>query len=143
VSPASQTDIASSRSRCAWCSVIPDYLRRGRAATYYDGRQGRIVPGVATRFSQRARFSVLALVAASLALAGCNLNETDTGQTSTAPTATQAAACDPSYPDFCIPPYDQVGDLDCAEVAGEDFTVLSPDPHGFDADGDGVGCESS
>lgn len=48
--------------------------------------------------------------------------------------------CDPSYPDFCIPP--PPPDLDCADVNGNDFTVLPPDPHGFDREGDGLGCES-
>lgn len=48
--------------------------------------------------------------------------------------------CDPSYPDFCIPP--SPPDLDCAQVSGSNFTVVGSDPHGFDGDGDGVGCES-
>jgi hypothetical protein len=48
--------------------------------------------------------------------------------------------CDPSYPDFCIPP--PPPDLDCPEVNGSNFTVKGTDPHGFDADNDGVGCES-
>lgn len=48
--------------------------------------------------------------------------------------------CDPSYPDFCIAPYPP--DLNCADVPGRRFTVLAPDPHGFDRDADGVGCES-
>ena len=51
-----------------------------------------------------------------------------------------AEGCDPSYPDFCIPPYPP--DLDCADVTGKCFTVLGPDPHGFDGDNDGIGCES-
>jgi micrococcal nuclease len=51
--------------------------------------------------------------------------------------------CDPSYPDVCIPPYSQVGDLDCGHIQHRDFRVLPPDPHGFDGrDNDGVGCES-
>ena len=49
--------------------------------------------------------------------------------------------CDPSYPDVCIPPYDRVGDLDCADVSHSDFRVVGRDPHGFDGDRDGVGCE--
>lgn len=49
--------------------------------------------------------------------------------------------CDPSYPDFCILPAWQVGDLDCGDVDGRRFTVFQPDPHGFDGDGDGIGCE--
>jgi Ca2+-binding RTX toxin-like protein len=48
--------------------------------------------------------------------------------------------CDPSYPDFCIPP--PPPDLDCADVNGTNFTVVGDDPHGFDSDNDGVGCES-
>jgi micrococcal nuclease len=47
--------------------------------------------------------------------------------------------CDPSYPDFCIPP--PPPDLDCADI-GKSFTVIGSDPHGFDADGDGTGCDS-
>ena len=48
--------------------------------------------------------------------------------------------CDPSYPDTCIsspPP-----DLDCGEISDKHFKVVPPDPHGFDRDGDGIGCES-
>lgn len=48
--------------------------------------------------------------------------------------------CSPAYPDFCIPP--PPPDLDCGDVNGQNFTVRSPDPHGFDSDGDGVGCET-
>jgi hypothetical protein len=49
--------------------------------------------------------------------------------------------CDPHYPDFCIPP--PPPDLNCIDVAPHhDFTVLPGDPHGFDADHDGIGCES-
>jgi hypothetical protein len=48
--------------------------------------------------------------------------------------------CSPAYPDFCIPP--PPPDRDCDEVNGTNFTVKPPDPHGFDSDGDGVGCES-
>jgi hypothetical protein len=50
--------------------------------------------------------------------------------------------CDPAYPDFCIPPVELAGDLNCADVSFSNFTVLDPDPHGFDTDLDGVGCES-
>jgi len=49
-------------------------------------------------------------------------------------------SCDPSYPDFCIPP--SPPDLDCDDIAANDFTVYYPDPHRFDADSDGIGCES-
>lgn len=51
-----------------------------------------------------------------------------------------AGACDPAYPDFCIPP--PPPDLDCPDVGRRNFRVRSPDPHGLDGDHDGIGCES-
>jgi len=49
-------------------------------------------------------------------------------------------SCDPSYPDVCIPPYPP--DLDCGEIGYSNFRVVGSDPHGFDRDNDGIGCES-
>ena len=52
-----------------------------------------------------------------------------------------SSKCDyTSYPDFCIAP--PPPSLNCVDV-GNDFTVFSPDPHGFDRDHDGEGCETS
>jgi micrococcal nuclease len=48
--------------------------------------------------------------------------------------------CDSSYPDVCIPPYPP--DLNCDDISKNNFEVLSPDPHGFDREEDGIGCES-
>jgi uncharacterized protein YraI len=55
--------------------------------------------------------------------------------------APKRSNCDPSYPDpgACIsspPP-----DLDCADIRYRRFRVLPPDPHRFDGDHDGIGCE--
>jgi hypothetical protein len=50
------------------------------------------------------------------------------------------ANCSPAYPSVCIPP--RPPDLDCGDIPYRRFTVLSPDPHGFDGDSDGMGCES-
>jgi micrococcal nuclease len=50
----------------------------------------------------------------------------------------QGGGCDPGY-DPCIPPYPP--DLDCGDVDGP-IQVTGDDPHGFDADGDGIGCDS-
>jgi hypothetical protein len=47
--------------------------------------------------------------------------------------------CDNSYPDECIPPPPPV--LDCGDIDEDDFVVRGSDPHGFDDDNDGVGCE--
>lgn len=65
---------------------------------------------------------------------------TTTTQPVTSTTSGSAGDCDPSYPTVCIPPYPP--DLDCGEISHRRFTVLAPDPHGFDGDNDGVGCES-
>lgn len=54
------------------------------------------------------------------------------------------AQCDPSYPDVCIPPLSIAGDLNCPDVPQfARFRVLPPDPHGFDNEGDGLGCENN
>jgi len=50
-----------------------------------------------------------------------------------------APSCDPSYPDVCIAPYPP--DLDCDEIGYSNFRVIGDDPHGFDTDYDGIGCE--
>ena len=51
--------------------------------------------------------------------------------------AAQGSACAPGYSP-CIPPYPP--DVDCADVNGP-IQVSGTDPHGLDADGDGVACE--
>lgn len=58
----------------------------------------------------------------------------------TNPDSPDESNCDPSYPDFCIPP--PPPDLDCGDIPQKNFTVLPPDPHRFDGDNDGIGCES-
>ncbi|MCW2545464.1 MAG: hypothetical protein JWM40_3016 [Frankiales bacterium] len=55
-------------------------------------------------------------------------------------TGPSRSGCDPSYPTVCIPP--PPPDLDCGDISFRRFTVLAPDPHHFDADHDGIGCES-
>jgi hypothetical protein len=52
--------------------------------------------------------------------------------------------CHPSYPMVCIPP--PPPDLDCADIQFDNvrvrWDVADPDPHHFDGNRDGVGCES-
>ncbi len=64
---------------------------------------------------------------------------TPTGTAAVSPTA--PAGCDPAYPTVCIPP--PPPDLDCPDIPHGSFSVLAPDPHGFDPDGDGLGCEGN
>jgi len=59
---------------------------------------------------------------------------------SPSPTIPEELVCDPSYPDLCIPP--PPPDLGCDDVSASNFEVLPPDPHGFDGNNDGVGCET-
>ena len=62
------------------------------------------------------------------------------GPTQPRPRPTPTVNCDPSYPDVGIPP--PPPDLDCGDIPHRRFRVLPPDPHRFDGDHDGVGCES-
>jgi hypothetical protein len=48
--------------------------------------------------------------------------------------------CSPCYPTICIPP--PPPDLDCGDIPYRNFYVAGCDPHGFDGDNDGIGCES-
>jgi hypothetical protein len=67
-----------------------------------------------------------------------------TTTTTATTTTTPAANCAPSYPDVCIPP--PPPDLDCKDIPYRNFRVIynvpDPDPHRFDGDHDGIGCES-
>jgi len=47
--------------------------------------------------------------------------------------------CSPCYPGVCIPP--PPPDLNCPDVLPYCRFAVSCDPHGFDCDGDGIGCE--
>lgn len=72
--------------------------------------------------------------------AGATTTTTDRGVASPAPVTPGSAACDPSYPDVCVVP--SPPDLDCGQIVQRNFRVVGTDPHRFDANRDGVGCES-
>lgn len=75
------------------------------------------------------RLVVAGLVAvAVLALVGC-------GRGSANP-----PVCDPSYPDTCIFPTPPK--LSCTDIPHRNFRVKQPDPHDFDRDRDGIGCDT-
>jgi len=82
--------------------------------------------------------ALLAALLATLPLTGCAAPKGGSaggeGRGRMAP-----ARCHPSYPDVCIPP--PPPDLDCRDIPYRRFRVLPPDPHRFDRDGDGIGCE--
>jgi micrococcal nuclease len=124
------------------------YLRMGDGRLY---NEAMIADGYAHEYTYaipyryQARF-MAAERAARRAERGLWSPTTCAGDTST-PTSSLPPAttggrpgCDPSYPDVCIPP--SPPDLDCADVAARRFRVVAPDPHRFDMDHNGVGCES-
>jgi hypothetical protein len=105
------------------------------------------------------RIAALAAIAAGFVVAvpsvaggqeppGDESSTTETTSSTTQATTTTTLAppegepeCEPSYPDLCIPP--GLPDIDCGDIPElTDFAVLPPDPHGFDGDNDGIGCES-
>lgn len=87
----------------------------------------------------QATFAQLELEARSAARGLWTPTATPAAQPAAAVPIDARAGCDPSYPDVCIPPYPP--DLDCGEIPYCQFRVLPPDPHGFDGDNDGIGCE--
>lgn len=56
------------------------------------------------------------------------------------PAPAMQSNCSPYYPDVCIP--NPPPDLDCGDIGYRRFRVAGGDPHRFDGDHDGVGCES-
>jgi len=69
-------------------------------------------------------------------LKGASLRDLRAARSSPEPSPSN---CDHNYRGACVPrvPYD----LDCADIDGPVY-VVGVDVHRFDADGDGVGCES-
>jgi micrococcal nuclease len=61
-----------------------------------------------------------------------------------APSVTATFGYAASYPTVCIPP--PPPDLNCSDISYKNFTVIynvpNPDPHHFDGDHDGIGCET-
>jgi len=78
----------------------------------------------------------------TIVYAGSIFSNANTSAPYTTNSSYDSMDCDfSSYPDFCIaypPP-----NLNCDDVDGKDFKVFPPDPHGFDRDKDGEGCETS
>jgi micrococcal nuclease len=69
---------------------------------------------------------------------------TTTTPNAAASTSPAGSSCAASYPGVCIPP--PPPDLDCKDVQYRRFAVRwdvpDPDPHHFDGDRDGIGCET-
>jgi micrococcal nuclease len=92
-------------------------------------------------FARRASYVAASSRAAG---AGSGLWSACSGQPRPIVTPPSRGNCEESYPDVCIPP--PPPDLDCGQITFKRFRVVyttpSPDPHRFDGDRDGIGCES-
>lgn len=142
---------------------ITDFDRFGRTLRYVwyidgDGRyrlleDSMIREGYAVLSVFRPNLKYVHLLAEAQARAqesglglwgACGGADTPLGAPSPTPTPVPAKPplCDPAYPGVCIPPISEFGDLDCRDVIYRWFVVLPPDPHRFDVDGDGYGCQS-
>jgi endonuclease YncB( thermonuclease family) len=121
-------------------NVNVELVRRGAASPwFYDGDRGRYAATLLAA-AQRAKAAKRGLWGACPETRLDPLNAVTTSAPKAQGLIGGSRSCDPAYPDFCIPP--PPPDLDCADVGRTRFTVRSPDPHGFDGDHDGIGCES-
>jgi endonuclease YncB( thermonuclease family) len=126
--------------------VNVELVRRGAAAPYfYGGERGRHA-GRLLRVALAARSAHRGLWGASPATAFDLVRQDETGRcgagTAPLPLVPPRNGCDPNYAGACVPPYPP--DLDCAELRTRGLApvrVVGADPHRFDGDGDGLGCE--
>lgn len=122
-----------------------ELVRRGAATVwFYDHARGRYATQLLAAASE-ARKAHLGLWGACPRavwdpFAAASTGPGSVSRSSPRPVAA-AGRCDPSYPTVCIPP--PPPDLDCRDVPYRDFPVRAPDPHHFDGEGDGRGCERS
>lgn len=125
-------------------NVNLELVRRGAATVWlYRGERGRYAPrllaaGTAARRARRGLWGACPRAVWN------PLGPATTGPGSLPSTAQPrpvvgGGRCDPAYPGVCIPP--PPPDLDCRDVPHTGFRVLPPDPHRFDGEGDGLGCE--
>jgi micrococcal nuclease len=122
-------------------NVNLELVRQGAAAPYFYG-------GDHGRFADRLLSAANAAKAARRGLWGAcpgtildPSRQVETQQKDVTPRPiVPRSGCDPSYPTVCIPPYPP--DLDCSDVPDKGFKVVGTDPHGFDGDRDGRGCET-
>jgi endonuclease YncB( thermonuclease family) len=128
-------------------NVNVELVRRGAATVYfYRGERGvhastLLAAGRAAQSARRGLWGACPRAVWNPESAAATGSSGPGASATPQPVATRGN-CDSSYPDVCIRPYAEVGDLDCPDVPYRSFRVLPPDPHGFDGrDDDGLGCE--
>ena len=118
-----------------------ELVRRGAATVWlYRGERGRYAAQLLAA-AQTARRAQRGLWRACPNAVWNPLGPATTGggAAPTPPRGIVGGGCDPSYPTVCIP--SPPPDLDCADIEYRRFRVVPPDPHRFDDEGDGIGCE--
>jgi micrococcal nuclease len=122
-------------------NVNLELVRQGAAAPYfYGGDRGRYADRLLTA-AKAAKATRRGLWGACPGTVLDPFRQVETRQKDTTPRGiVPRSGCDPSYPGVCIPSYPP--DLDCPDVPHRRFKVVGTDPHGFDGDRDGVGCET-
>jgi micrococcal nuclease len=134
--------VADDRSPSGWTLVNLELVRRGFAQVSTFPPDVKYVALLENAEAQ-ARADQVGLWSSKLTVPGVvPLASVPAPTPRATPKATKVAAradCDPSYPTVCIPP--PPPDLDCGDITFRRFEVLAPDPHHFDSDRDGIGCE--
>lgn len=119
-----------------------ELVRRGAATVWlYRGEHGRYSAQLlaAARTARRARRGLWG-ACPSAVWNPLGPATTGAGAATAPPRGIVGGGCDPSYPTVCIP--SPPPDLDCADIDYRRFRVVPPDPHRFDGERDGIGCES-
>jgi micrococcal nuclease len=123
-----------------------ELVRRGAATVwFYDGDRGRYATQLlaAATAARRARLGLWGACPRAVwnPFAAASTGSGSPARTTQPRPIAGTGRCDPSYPTVCISP--PPPDLDCRDITYRNFPVRPPDPHHFDGEGDGFGCERS
>lgn len=116
-----------------------DIVARNEAGDWYQLASGAWIFGELVDNAPTVPVTAVIPTAAPVVVAPTAAPIVSPTQPPAPPEPTRASNCDPSYPTVCIPP--PPPDLDCGEISYRRFPVVGADPHRFDGDHDGIGCE--
>jgi micrococcal nuclease len=123
-----------------------ELVRRGAATVWlYDGERGRyaanlLAAGRAARAAKRGLWGACPAAVWNPYRPATTGTGNPTRAVDTTARGVPSGSCDAAYPGVCIP--SPPPDLDCVDIPQRRFRVLPPDPHRFDGEGDGLGCET-
>jgi micrococcal nuclease len=119
-------------------SIVMVYVGLAKAAYYGDNAKYLDWANASQAWAQSAQWNMWA--PGGPYNGGTNCGGSAPAPAPPPPAPPPSGNCDPSYPDVCIP--SPPPDLDCGQISERNFRVVGADPHRFDGDHDGVGCES-